>query len=337
MRTWRLHEEIWNYRLRLIWVLYTAAFIFAGSITKNMAVSSFVVTIGALVILVMMCHVLFEKDESKARAMYLIALASCLFLADQSRTVFSDRLGCASGYFFATMIGLLLWIPDSSPRRQELKFTYIGILSLMTAGSMSHLIVTILNRDLIGRCGWESHNYLIAPHALGFMSGVSVGICIGAQLFQHEYTHLPSTCNLKQRILVRCGVLYLLTTFICVYFNLYRLGNKSSLFWILIYVMLYTAPFILAAPAMIGVFLRKSSYRLEKIIGSIIVSSIVMALYCSLVTTAFLHFNGFGNLQFPIKFLLEFISSLSLWVTLSLSVIGVRHLVEKLFQSKFGI
>ena len=165
-------SSLWDIRLQTAWILFAAAYLLLGSTYQADWISSLAITLAGILILAILCHTLIATDNDKSRSTLLVSLAACIFLIHESTRTFNDNLGSFFAAFFAAMIILLLWLPDSSSLRERLKETFILVMATTIVFSLVQLFSTITVKKFLDLLSLHQQHILIAPHIAGVLSGI---------------------------------------------------------------------------------------------------------------------------------------------------------------------
>ncbi len=189
-------STLWNSRLQLLWLSFTALHIVIGSeLSDAKWISSVLTTLGALLILLLITHILHARDLTTTRPTLLLAFASLLVLGQEAVATYQDHLAMVFCLVVALVLGLLTWLQNQRLSRlmREMAFCMLTFIVLV---SFTQLLVTEGIKWMIG-LGWLSARvYVIAPHALG----ICVAITLSVMFFRNIFGKTASRSVLRRTL-----------------------------------------------------------------------------------------------------------------------------------------
>lgn len=188
-------SDIWNHRLQLLWILFTAFYVLVGKNFEEQWISSVMTTIGAILILCLVAHILPKKDISEERPTLILAFASSVYLSQESLKEYNDLLAAIFSAIVGACCAGLAWIEDKTISKIFKRVLFV-VLFLAVISSFSQLLVTITIQKLILNNYLSQEVFVIAPHAMGIGAGMMLGFAFGLFI----YTNSNQQINRKRVI-----------------------------------------------------------------------------------------------------------------------------------------
>jgi len=315
-------RPIWNYRLQLLWVAFTALYISVGTFYIDQWVSSLMVTMGAILILALVAHILPSKDISSVRPTLLLAFASCLFLTQESLNVYEDELAAAFSAIIGVCCALLAWI-EHEQASKILRRMVFSVLILLVATSISQLLATLIIKSMISHQVVREEVYIIAPHSLGVAAGAMLGFSYGSYLVKNSPHNL-----VLWRTILSFVVFFILATITGYLFNDKRIALISSEIVVgVAYTAVYTFLYLIIVLKFVAIYITNNNSTRIKIpclVDFLVFLPIVICL-SSLATNA-LFFAHFSPIDYPFieSFFTDLLSNCFLAVVLASSFAAIR-------------
>lgn len=242
----RFSDSIWDFRLQVLWVAYTALYIAAGSITQERFVSSLLSTIGGGLIVAVILHTLLEEHSEKTNSTLFIALAACVFLVQESYKTYSDILGSVFAFVFALLAATLLWIRDENPIKWHFKYTSFVVMITTIVCSFVQLLVTVFIKFVQNHFMPDANYYVIGYHVSGIFAALICSLWFGRSLLPPSLPNNESSNNKLSIVKLISLILFMFMVIGGFFMNDKRmLDNFGYLNRSLIVSLLYSSAYVL--------------------------------------------------------------------------------------------
>ena len=330
-----ISSPIWNHRIQILWIAFTAFYITTGAFFSHRWISSVMITIGALLVLLINCHILHETIIDKARPTLLLAFASCLFLAQESTKVYKDDLGTIFSIIIGLSCGITAWVDDEK-LMESLKTTVFSVLIFLITTSVTQLSCTVSIKKLITYNLLPQCIYIISPHTFGIMLGIFIGFSFGTKLIDYSDEKINAT-----KIIMVFVTIYLVTISVNTIFNLERLKFIfKSPFVYIPYTLLYTLfPFLIITLA-VSIFIKKRNI-FTNLINKRILFLLIMPMLLILAnsTVNFIFIKVISNIDISVieSLMSEFISFYVVSVALYGAILMIKYLSDKILLCRTSL